>query len=430
MAFLFPVILFLFGAFVGSVVNWAIYQLCYFGVRPISPLGLAHSAAQPRTVLDRMPIVGWLRLRREWNLHGRGFWIRPMLIELAIAVFTVWFYYWQMASGLTGGAVELPAGQGEIWFTGHFLLVVLLVTATFIDFDEQTIPDSITLPGTLMALGFAVVFPSFRLPETMVGLAGVTYEHLTFMSPLKLNSQQIDWFENWRGLAVGIVVFGVWCVALMPKICTLRYGVGRGIRIMWASILRPRRRATCNIRTEERGPFGYVYLLLGLWFMLSLVYAWFWFARGEAFVCLLSAVLGLAFGGGIIWAIRLIANSALQQEAMGFGDVTLMAMIGAFLGWQPALLVFGIAPFAALVIALLQFVFTKHRALAYGPYLSLATVLLIINWDGVWNHWAAPGYFAQPTLLLAVLGLFGILSWPMMWGMRLMRGSDSEHEEG
>ena len=45
-------------------------------------------------------------------------------------------------------------------------------------------------------------------------------------------------------------------------------------------------------------------------------------------------------GGGIVWAVRIIASQALGVEAMGFGDVTLMCMIGAFVGWQPALLIF------------------------------------------------------------------------------------------
>ena len=41
-----------------------------------------------------------------------------------------------------------------------------------------------------------------------------------------------------------------------------------------------------------------------------------------------------------MWAVRIIGTLTLRQEAMGFGDVTLMAMIGAFTGWQSTLLIF------------------------------------------------------------------------------------------
>ena len=38
--------------------------------------------------------------------------------------------------------------------------------------------------------------------------------------------------------------------------------------------------------------------------------------------------------------VRVLGSQVLRREAMGFGDVTLMAMIGAFLGWQAAVLTF------------------------------------------------------------------------------------------
>ena len=43
-------------------------------------------------------------------------------------------------------------------------------------------------------------------------------------------------------------------------------------------------------------------------------------------------------GGLIVWGGRIVATHALKMEAMGFGDVTLVAMIGAYLGWQPCLM--------------------------------------------------------------------------------------------
>ncbi len=47
-----------------------------------------------------------------------------------------------------------------------------------------------------------------------------------------------------------------------------------------------------------------------------------------------TSVVGAAAGGGLIWFIGWAGEKVFKKEAMGFGDVKLMAMIGGFLGWQ------------------------------------------------------------------------------------------------
>ena len=69
-------------------------------------------------------------------------------------------------------------------------------------------------------------------------------------------------------------------------------------------------------------------------------------SASSAWAGLLTALVGLVGSGGIVWAVRLIGTAALRREAMGFGDVTLMMMIGTFLGWQACLIAFFLAPFA------------------------------------------------------------------------------------
>ncbi|MGO9471376.1 MAG: prepilin peptidase [Isosphaeraceae bacterium] len=111
-------------------------------------------------------------------------------------------------------------------------------------------------------------------------------------------------------------------------------------------------------------------------------------------------LLGLVVGAGLTQAVRLSFGFILRREAMGDGDVTLMGMIGAFLGWQAAVLTFFIAPFFGLAHAawkLLKLIRKwlsggqlsgSDRELAYGPYLSMAAVAVLLAWPWLWRNWA------------------------------------------
>src|SRR4029077_1267881 len=93
---------------------------------------------------------------------------------------------------------------------------------------------------------------------------------------------------------------------------------------------------------------------------------------------LLNSILGLIVGGGTVWLIRIIGHYALGQEAMGFGDVTLMAMVGSFIGWQPSLIVFFmLAPLCALAVTLVTLSLRFNRAIPFGPYLSVGTIMIL-----------------------------------------------------
>lgn len=109
----------------------------------------------------------------------------------------------------------------------------------------------------------------------------------------------------------------------------------------------------------------------------------------------------MAASGGIVWLVRIIGAITLRKEAMGFGDVLLMMMIGAFIGWQGGIIVFFLAPGAGLIIGILQLLFRRDQYIPYGPFLCLATLVVIVYWAYVWNE----------TKYLFDLGLFfpGIL---------------------
>jgi leader peptidase (prepilin peptidase)/N-methyltransferase len=96
-----------------------------------------------------------------------------------------------------------------------------------------------------------------------------------------------------------------------------------------------------------------------------------------------GSLLGFLVGGGIVWVFRIGGTLALGKEAMGLGDVHLMAGVGACLGWMDPLLAFFTAPFLGIGWAMLSVVFRQvfHRrgtALPYGPHLAAATLMVLI----------------------------------------------------
>lgn len=108
----------------------------------------------------------------------------------------------------------------------------------------------------------------------------------------------------------------------------------------------------------------------------------------------INSLIGIVVGGGIIYLtgyifdlvyFKLLKKPPIQgeTESMGGGDVKLMAMIGAFLGWQRALLTFFLAPFFGVVIGLINLVTKKDHTIPYGPFLSLAALLSLFWADKI-----------------------------------------------
>jgi leader peptidase (prepilin peptidase)/N-methyltransferase len=105
-----------------------------------------------------------------------------------------------------------------------------------------------------------------------------------------------------------------------------------------------------------------------------------------AWVCLdvsvVESLVGAAVGGGVILLIAVAYKAARKVEGMGGGDVKLMAMIGAFMGWQMVLVVLFLAAVAGSVYG----VWLMRRAggdgktaVAFGSFLAPAACLMLFT---------------------------------------------------
>jgi len=93
---------------------------------------------------------------------------------------------------------------------------------------------------------------------------------------------------------------------------------------------------------------------------------------------LISSVLGIGVGGGIIWLIGFLGEKAFRKEAMGFGDVKLLGMIGGYLGFTGALLTLLLASVLGAVIGLGVKLATRESYIPFGPFLAVGAALVLL----------------------------------------------------
>ena len=96
---------------------------------------------------------------------------------------------------------------------------------------------------------------------------------------------------------------------------------------------------------------------------------------------LMNSFSGALIGGAMIYGMGMLGELAFKKEAMGGGDVKLLAMIGAFIGWKLTLLTFFIAPLFGSVVGIILKIREGKDVIPYGPYLSLAAVFSIFFGD-------------------------------------------------
>lgn len=92
---------------------------------------------------------------------------------------------------------------------------------------------------------------------------------------------------------------------------------------------------------------------------------------------LLNGLVGLLVGGGILWLLAWASPYLFGKEGMGGGDIKLLAMIGAFLGWKLALMTIMIGSLVGSVVGvslLAVRVIKREEYIPFGPFLVLGAV--------------------------------------------------------
>jgi leader peptidase (prepilin peptidase)/N-methyltransferase len=111
----------------------------------------------------------------------------------------------------------------------------------------------------------------------------------------------------------------------------------------------------------------------------------------------IGSVAGIALGAGVLYGIAAAYYAVRREEGMGMGDVKMLAMIGAFLGWRAVLLTLVLSSFTGAIVGVVLMATRREGlryALPFGTFLALAAFVAMLTGDAILTWYL--GFFEYP----------------------------------
>lgn len=341
----------LFGTAVGSFLNVCIWRLPRSGLFVGRPRrSFCPSCATAIAWHDNIPLLSWFLLGGRCRTCRFPVSARYFLVEALTALVFVLVAQRYLFPG--------PPSPGD-W--GAFLAVSVLAAATvvasFIDLELRIIPDQITVRGMMLAPFVALCVPALHPRQGSISdllaawsrglesLAASIPETLTKGTPLTvltLLAAALFFVSGLYGYAL------YWKIVHPREAKPLRDGIIGGILMGAAggmacsNVLRPDLVTTPSVHS-------------------------FW-----------AALAGMLAGSALVFMVGVIGTKLLRKPAMGFGDVKLMGLLGAFTGWSGVVAGFFIACFLGSAVGIFLWIRHGSRYMPFGPFLAMGCFSMLL----------------------------------------------------
>ncbi len=348
-----------FGACVGSFLNVCIYRI---------PLDL--SVVKPRSHCMQcqklipwywnIPVLSYFMLRGRCHNCQTPFSFRYAFVELLTAfLFILVCVAWppqnmQPMFGMV--ALQSAAAVPVAW-----LFLSGLIIGTFVDFDHFIIPDSVTIGGTVAGLVISIFVPEMHGQTTWS--AGLLWSAI--------------------GAAAGFSL--LYAIAILGKLAFGRKRVALEEPGRLSFVFKPDDAAAepeLHLDDESMPWEELFYRVTDRWIFDCTSVTVGTVTHQNCQIVL--SPQGLTVADQTIEPSQLTEVSAevegyiFPREAMGFGDVKLMAAVGAFLGWQATLFTLIAAAFVGTIVGLALIISRRREfgaRLPFGPYLALGATI-------------------------------------------------------
>lgn len=392
---------FAFGACAGSFINVVAWRLPQ-GMSIVSPPSRCPTCGYRLRWIDNLPVLGYLRLRGRCAACKVHIPIHYLLVELTLGALFVLVYAVLFLPKY--GTFWYSAGQG--WWAaqgiGRALPALIVVLFAIGSLAAMTLSDARTfhIPLAIPVIATLVAFCGWLVQ-------GFTAAHMNYLWPIDVPPDRfvlaglfgtIGVIASWMLLRVG---------ALKPSFADYEQYVKPGET--FADYPHSRREMAKELAFLLPPAIGVAlgYLLAG-----QLQFSTPYWLQGIA-----ACACGFVVGGAVVWLLRIAVTFAFNVEALGLGDVHLMACVGAAFGWRGVLIGFIAAPFIALAWWVANLVRHAPMRVPFGPSLAVGGVAAFLlypvclaiysavrSWMALLADWAR----ANTGLVLVVAGLLAV----------------------
>jgi leader peptidase (prepilin peptidase) / N-methyltransferase len=349
------ILAFFFGLLIGSFLNVVIHRVPR-GESIIFPGSHCVACGVSIRMIDNIPLISYAMLR------GRCRSCRARISPLYPVV--------ELLTGMLFAAIVFNTEPGwETLLEMAFASVILVLI--FIDARYQLLPNVIT-------------YPSFVFSFAAATMRGGWGEQASNLVDFSLNMHDFNsGFSITRialigGLLLGLAAIGFRLLDHLDLILFNKY-------LEWDEKVQ----AEDQMIVEETGPLVLrVSMIIGIIIAVLWVISVFKFSPNDqqtysdAYNGLLRASVGALFGGGLTWCLRALYFYIRGFEGMGLGDIKMISIVGAFLGWQGAFLVVLLAAILGVVVGVILAIRSKRglkTSLPFGVCLGIASLIVLLK---------------------------------------------------
>jgi leader peptidase (prepilin peptidase)/N-methyltransferase len=343
-----------FGACVGSFLNVCIYRLPREGLSPTKPRrSFCPTCGKEIAWYDNLPIASWLLLGGRCRACRAPIRLRYLFVEGLTALIFLFL------------ARRYLCGEEMSW--GAYLslaaLVSALIVAAFIDVDLRVIPDEITLPGMALAPFLALLVPELHSRPEDSSLSWLLFSLEARLDPLSSSLPEALRHGALLAVAVGLLAVLFFFAGLLGYAGYWRMAHREDRRPLSAGYL-------AGVLGGAAGAMAVLHLLKPETVLTPWAFS-FW-----------AALAGMLAGSSLVFFVGVIFSRIFRKPAMGFGDVKLMGLLGAFTGWVGVLAGFFIACFLGAIVGIFILIKYHTRYLPFGPFLSAGSLLMVFWPEG------------------------------------------------